>query len=97
MQREMTYRGTQAAWIGLLTWGLALALCLALPGPAWATVEGVPCTAEPTDMTIAYGNLVTCAIDIAGDTDTFRFAGRIGERIVLQAARQSGGGPPAST
>ena len=60
-----------------------------------ANAGGPPtCAAEPTDSTIAYGSLVTCTINNAGDTDTFRFAGRIGERIVIQASRQSGGGIP---
>src|SRR5437764_558475 len=66
---------------------------LLLAGSAWATNESIPCTGEPTDMAIAYGNVITCAIDIAADTDTFRFSGRKGERVVILASRQSGGTP----
>lgn len=44
-------------------------------------------------MTISYGDLVTCAIDVVGDTDLFTFSGTAGEVIMLQATRQSGGSP----
>jgi hypothetical protein len=47
-------------------------------------VEGVPCTPEPTDMAISYGDLITCAIDVAGESDVFRFLGSDGENAVLQ-------------
>ena len=57
---------------------MAVIALVTLPGIAFATVEGVPCSPEPTDMVISYGDLVTgtnCDISPAGDTDIFRFSG----------------------
>ena len=51
---------------------------------AEAAAEGVPCTAEPSVMSIVYGDLITCAIDVVGDTDVFRFSGSAGENPVIQ-------------
>jgi len=42
------------------------------------------CEVEPTDMTISYGALIDCDIDIVGDTDVFRFQGSAGELVVAQ-------------
>jgi len=53
-----------------------------------AVVEGqagIPCTPEPTDMEINYGDLVRCRIDFAGDSDVFRFFGQTGERVTVDA------------
>jgi hypothetical protein len=41
-------------------------------------------------MTINYGVLISCSVNIAGDTDTFRFSGTMGEQIVAEVAYQSG-------
>ena len=41
-------------------------------------------------MLIAYGDVVTCTIDPAGDTDVFRFDGSTGAQIVIQATRGTG-------
>lgn len=66
--------------LALLLWllvGLA-------PLRAQAAAEPVtPCIAEPTDMTITFGQLVDCKIDIAGDNDVFRFEGTANSVIVL--------------
>jgi hypothetical protein len=67
-----------------------VALTLFLPAISKAEIEGMPCNPEPTDMNIAYGDLITCSIDQAGDSDTFRFFGTTGEVIVLQGTVQSG-------
>jgi hypothetical protein len=61
---------------------------------AWAALEGRPCSAEPTDMLIEYGDVVTCEIAPVGDLDLFRFQGQAGEKVVALAARQVGGGSP---
>jgi hypothetical protein len=58
---------------------------------AWAAPEGRPCSTEPTDMLIAYGDVVTCEIAPVGDLDLFRFEGHVGEKVVAQAARHGGG------
>jgi len=61
-----------------------------MPTLGEATVEGIPCTPEPTNMPIEYGDLITCSIDLSGDTDKFLFSGTTGERVVLQATWGSG-------
>jgi hypothetical protein len=62
-----------------------------------ATIENTPCLLEPTDMIITYGTLINCSIDISGDSDTFRFSGTDGERIVIQGSWQSGALRPCVT
>jgi hypothetical protein len=62
----------------------SLIVSFALITPGEAAVEGIPCTPEPTDMVIKYGDLINCSIDFAGDDDVFRFAGVAGETIVIQ-------------
>ena len=64
-----------------LLW-LLLGLALA-PGTAGAAPEGMPCTPEPTVMSIAYGDVITCALDVDGDSDLFRFSGTPGTSIVI--------------
>ena len=68
---------------------LVVSLTLFLPAISKAEIEGTQCNPEPTDMNIAYGDLITCSIDPVGDSDTFRFFGTIDDTIVLQATRQS--------
>ena len=46
--------------------------------------ETTTCDAEPTDMTIVYGNVIGCSINPIGDSDLFRFSGMAGESVVLQ-------------
>ena len=49
------------------------------------TSEGTACAAEPTDVTIQFSNVITCAIEVAGDTDIFRFdSSGAGEIIRIQ-------------
>ena len=38
--------------------------------------EAAPCTAEPTDMSVHYGDLISCDVNPATDTDFYRFSGR---------------------
>jgi hypothetical protein len=52
--------------------------------------EGRDCVPEPTDMTIAYGDVVTCFIDPVGDTDLYRFTGVAGEVVSVRSALVGG-------
>ncbi len=52
------------------------------------------CSAEPTDGFIRYGDLMTCDIDPGTDLDGFRFAGVLGEAIVVKATELGGSGRP---
>lgn len=74
-----------------LALGAALAVWLAVPAPAEAAREGRACEAEPTDMIIEYGDLITCAIRPAGDSDLFRLAGSSGQTVRLQLADLTAG------
>ena len=68
-------------------------LCLfvvAVPEALHAAPDGRPCKAEPTDETIQYGDLVTCASTPSGDSDAFRFAGSANDKIIIQLTRTSG-------
>ena len=67
-----------------------LLLLLAIPISAHAAVEGRACEVEPTDDTIAYGDLITCDLAPNGDSDLFRFQGATGEHIFVTATRPSG-------
>lgn len=71
MQYDIARRAKQ--FPAVLAWWLGLLLCCGIPTLGEAAVEGIPCTPEPTDMIISYGDVVTCAIDVIGDTDVFRF------------------------
>lgn len=70
---------------------MVTALLLFLSAESPADVEGRPCMPEPTDETITYGDMIICAIDPVGDTDTYRFFGNAGEVAVIIASRHSGG------
>jgi len=54
---------------------------------------GVPCTPEPTNMDITFGDIILCQIDSVGDVDVFRFEGQAGDRVFIQASRLAGGNP----
>jgi hypothetical protein len=41
-------------------------------------------------MSISYGQLITCSLELAGDTDLFRFSGNAGEAVLIQITFQSG-------
>jgi hypothetical protein len=59
---------------------------------AQAQPEGRLCTAEPTDETLAFGDLVSCALEPAGDSDLFRFQGIAGEVVSIRVTDQAGVG-----
>lgn len=67
---------------------LAVSVSMVIHRPAYAQ-EGISCAAEPTDMTVSYGDAVRCSIGVSGDSDVFRFAGAAGETIVIQASTAS--------
>jgi hypothetical protein len=71
-------------WQRLAT-GLAVLVFLAVPRAAHAQVEGVPCSPEPTNMAISYGDVILCDIGTVGDIDTFTFFGSAGETIEISA------------
>ena len=54
---------------------------------ARAADESIPCGAEPTNMAIDYGDVISCAIDPVGDTDIYRFNGATGEFITILVSR----------
>jgi hypothetical protein len=60
--------------------------------PAWAVSEAKVCGPEPTDMAVAYGDVLSgtnCDIAVS-DTDLFRFVGTAGDRIRIVAADLGG-------
>lgn len=72
-----------------------LAICSAMvlllgPRSAYAQMEGVPCSPEPTDMSISYGDVIMCDVGTVSDTDVFRFFGSAAETILMVASPQSG-------
>lgn len=41
------------------------------------------CDPEPTDMTVTYGDRITCKLSGGGDSDIFRLQGTAGDRIIF--------------
>ena len=70
-----------------------LGIIFAFSSLAGAEKEGVPCSEEPTDDPIAYGDLITCEILPVGGTDIFRFWGNAGHIVVVKVTRRGGGQP----
>jgi hypothetical protein len=69
-----------------------VAATLLMSPTALAAAEGTPCNPEPTDMVIAYGDLITCSIEPTPDlADIFRFQGQQGELVSIVASRRGGG------
>lgn len=91
MKDDRTLKGTYC-FSTLLRCGLALMFLI--PSLGKAAVEGVPCTSEPTDMIVQYGDLVNCQIDAIGDLDIFRFSGAAGEAIRVLISKLAGDGIP---
>ncbi|MGB8889371.1 MAG: carboxypeptidase-like regulatory domain-containing protein [Candidatus Korobacteraceae bacterium] len=63
---------------------LMLGVCLLFSAAATAQ-EGMPCTPDPVDMFIMYGNLISCSFDQPGIVDLYRFDGTAGQRIIIEA------------
>ena len=66
----------------------------AFPSCLLAELEGNPCSPEPTDDSMFYGDLITCDIGSIGDSDLFRFIGESGEKIIIQTAQGGSGSTP---
>jgi uncharacterized protein (TIGR03437 family) len=73
---------------------LLLAVAELLFCPARAVAQMRPCDPEPTNMTINYGDVVSCDISPIGDTDSFQFAGTAGQMVLIQVTKLSGAGTP---
>jgi hypothetical protein len=69
----------------IVTLALVLGVCMLVPSAAYAQ-KGMPCTSDPVDMFIMYGNLITCSLDQAGIADIYRFDGIAGQRIEIVAS-----------
>ena len=57
---------------------------------AHAFEQSIQCDAEPTDMVVEYGTIVSCSVETSGDTDSYRFNGQSGDVLVIQATYDSG-------
>lgn len=55
-----------------------------------ASASSIPCSGEPTEMAIMYGDAVTCMIDTEGDKDTFTFEGIAGDVMLVQVVWNDG-------
>jgi hypothetical protein len=83
------------SYLASLLVGVFLAMGLLIcPRVAEAAAEGRPCMPEPTDMLIAYGELIICQIEPVGDTDLFRFPAAAGEVVTILTSRQAGSNAP---
>ena len=51
------------------------------PSVSKAADVPIPCESEPTDMSIDYDDVITCSINIVGDSDIFRFVGTAGHKV----------------
>jgi hypothetical protein len=65
-------------------------VCLSFLTIRHAGADYIQCPPEPTDMIIAYEDLVKCSIDTTGDSDIFRFSGNIGDVIIVEGTWRSG-------
>jgi hypothetical protein len=62
---------------------MSLTLLVLWATPSLAADESKPCTAEPTNMRIRYGDVIACDLSTGVDSDGFTFSGRDGDKIVL--------------
>lgn len=88
--------GSRQRWLVRRAGWLAASLLLPCVAAPRAHAQNLQCTPEPTDMVIAYGQTVSCAIGVVGDVDTFRFSGVAGEMIRLQAVKQTSSSVPTT-
>src|SRR5688572_11681934 len=65
----------------------ALMALVCVPSVVQGQESPVTCPGEPTNMAVAYGALVSCAIETTGDTDTFTFTGAVGEAVIVHVTR----------
>ena len=57
---------------------------------AHAFEQSIQCDAEPTDMVVEYGTIVSCSVETSGDTDSYQFNGQSGDVLVIQATLDDG-------
>ena len=50
------------------------------------------CAAAPAVTNMSYGDLVSCSIDVAGETRLARFSGQMGEVVSIGIVRTAGSG-----
>ena len=65
---------------GVLLWSAFLLITT----PVWAVSEAKPCAPEPTDMNVAYGDVMSgtdCFVSPNGDADLFRFSGQANDLV----------------
>lgn len=87
-QRQLHRKGQKT--LGIPFFAVILVGILAIYQQGYTATDNTTCSAEPTDMTISYGTAITCAIDVEGDSDLFRFTGSAEDVIVIQVAWNSG-------
>ncbi len=75
--------------IAILETGVFLCLIFAVFSLSGGAEAGT-CEAEPTDMSVSYGELITCEIDTGSDTDLYRFSGNADDRVLIEADWISG-------
>ncbi len=73
---------------------LILGIGIFLPLTDLSAQEDTPCSPEPTNMPVSYGDLISCQLETTGDSDIFTFAGAAGDVIVAQVAESGGFGEP---
>jgi hypothetical protein len=61
---------------------------------AHAFEKSITCDAEPTDMVVGYGTIVSCSVESSGDSDSYRFNGQSGDVLVIQATYGNGSTRP---
>lgn len=73
-------------WTATTMWSIGV-----VATAAHGTDDYLPCIPEPTDMSIAVGDIVNCTIDPVTDSDILRFQGVAGETIQLTLLDTTGG------
>ncbi len=68
-----------------------------LAGSSYAQDVPVACPEEPTDMPIAYGDIVDCSLGSVSDSDIFRWVGASNELVYVRTRGLTGGVEPCLT
>ena len=59
--------------------------------PGTFMAETVTKCPEPTNLTVAYGDLVSCPLVNSGEIDRFQFSGEVGDEVLVNVAYLGGG------
>ncbi len=73
---------------------IAVGIGLLLLAPLWVMAAENVLTCPAGDTSMQYGDIVNCSIEALGDSDLFRFAGNVGETVLVQTAKRAGTGTP---